>query len=70
MINNVGIGKVKSLIDSTIEDYDLIMNTNCRSMFLFSKYALMDMVKRDQGIIVVVSSITGYIGHKDETAYG
>ncbi|MDO5813716.1 MAG: SDR family oxidoreductase [Bacillota bacterium] len=69
MINNVGIGKVKSLIDSTIEDYDLIMNTNCRSMFLFSKYALMDMVKRDQGIIVVVSSITGYIGHKDETIY-
>lgn len=69
MINNVGIGKVKSLIDSTVEDYDLIMNTNCRSMFLFSKYALMDMVKRDQGIIVVVSSITGYIGHKDETIY-
>lgn len=62
MINNVGIGKVKSLIDS-------MMNTNCRSMFLFSKYVLMDMVKRDQGIIVVVSSITGYIGHKDETIY-
>ncbi len=69
MINNVGIGKVKSLVESTAEDYDLIMNTNCRSMFLFSKYALMDMEKRDQGIIVVVSSITGYIGHADESIY-
>ncbi|MBQ3444478.1 MAG: SDR family oxidoreductase [Selenomonadaceae bacterium] len=69
MINNVGIGKLKSIIDSTMEDYDQIMNANCRSMFAFSKYAVMDMIKRDDGIIVMVSSITGYIGHADECIY-
>ncbi|EEQ56353.1 3-oxoacyl-[acyl-carrier-protein] reductase domain protein [Clostridiales bacterium 1_7_47FAA] len=67
--NNVGFGKVKPLIESTMEDYDQIMNANCRSMFAFSKHAAMDMVKRDDGIVVMVSSITGYIGHEDETIY-
>lgn len=65
----MGIGKVKPLIESTMEDYDQIMNTNCRSMFAFSKHAVMDMVKRDDGIVVMVSSINGYIGHEDETIY-
>lgn len=69
MVNNVGIGKLKRLVDSTVEDYDQIMNANCRSMFLFSKYSVMDMEKRDDGIVVMVSSITGYIGHEDETIY-
>ena len=27
------------------------------------------MIKRDDGIIVMVSSITGYIGHSDECIY-
>ena len=69
MINKVGIGKLKSIIESTMEDYDQIMKANCRSMFAFSKYAVMDMIKRDDGIIVMVSSITGYIGHADENVF-
>lgn len=69
MINNVGIGKMKSILETTMDDYDQIMDTNCRSMFTFSKYAISDMVKRDKGTLVFVSSITGYIGHKDESVY-
>lgn len=69
MINNVGIGKLKPIVESTMEDYDQIMNSNCRSMFAFSKHSILDMVKRDDGIVVMVSSITGYIGHEDETIY-
>lgn len=69
LVNNVGIGKLKPITESTMDDYDQIMNSNCRSMFAFSKYAVNDMIKRDEGIIVMVSSITGYIGHEDECIY-
>lgn len=69
LINNAGIGKLKSIVDSTMEDYDQIMNVNCRGMFAFTKHAITDMVKRDDGIVVIVSSITGYIGHEDESIY-
>lgn len=69
LINNVGIGKLIKLVDSTAEDYDLIMNTNVRSSFFFSKYAVIDMIKRKEGRVIMVSSVTGHIGHTDETIY-
>ena len=69
LVNNVGIGKLIKLVDSTAADYDEIMNTNVRSSFFFSKYAVMDMLKRHEGRVIMVSSVTGHIGHKDETIY-
>lgn len=69
LVNNVGIGILKSLVDSTEEDYNWIMDTNVRSTFNFSKYAAMDMLKRNEGRIIMVSSVTGHIGHADETIY-
>ena len=69
LVNNVGIGILKSLVDSTEADYDWIMDTNVRSTFNFSRYAVMDMLKRNEGRIIMVSSVTGHVGHADETIY-
>lgn len=69
LINNVGIGKLIKLVDSTSADYDELMDTNVRSTFFFSKYAVIDMLKRHEGRIIMVSSVTGHIGHEDETIY-
>lgn len=69
LINNAGIGKLISLEDSTAEDYREIMDTNVFSSFMFSKYAAADMLKRNDGRIIFVSSVTGHIGHEDETIY-
>ena len=69
LINNAGIGRVLSLTDTTMEDYDLIMNSNVRSAFAFTKYTVPEMLKRKDGQIVLVSSVTGIRGHADETAY-
>lgn len=68
-VNNAGIGKLIPLVDSTMEDYNEIMDTNIRSSFMFSKYAAIDMLKRNNGRIIMVSSVTGHIGHADETIY-
>ena len=69
LINNAGIGKLITLEESTAEDYREIMDTNVFSSFMFSKYAAADMLKRNEGKIIFVSSVTGHIGHEDETIY-
>lgn len=69
LINNAGIGKLISLENSTAEDYREIVDTNVFSSFMFSKYAVADMLKRHEGKIIFVSSVTGHIGHEDETIY-
>ncbi|MDV7718705.1 SDR family NAD(P)-dependent oxidoreductase [Pediococcus ethanolidurans] len=69
LINNAGIGRTLSLSETSLSDYDLIMNTNVRSAFAFTKAAVPDMLKRHDGQIILVSSVTGIVGHANETAY-
>ncbi|GEN94482.1 SDR family oxidoreductase [Pediococcus ethanolidurans] len=69
LINNAGIGRTLSLTETSLSDYDLIMNTNVRSAFAFTKAAVPDMLKRHDGQIILVSSVTGIVGHANETAY-
>ena len=38
LINNVGIGNYKNIIDTSVEDYDEMMDSNMRSTFLFTRY--------------------------------
>ena len=69
LINNAGIGRVQSIVDTTMDDYDLIMDSNVRSAYAFSKYAIPEMLKKHSGHIIITSSVTGTKGQKDETAY-
>ena len=69
LINNAGIGKLIPLEKMTMEDYDLILDSNLRSAFAFTIHSVRDMLKREDGMIVMVSSITSQYGHEDETAY-
>lgn len=69
LINNAGIGRLIKLTDSTAEDYAEMMDTNVFSSFMFSKYAAQDMLKRHEGKIIFVSSVTGHVGHAEETIY-
>ena len=69
LINNAGIGRLLPITETTMEDYDLIMDSNVRSAFAFTKHTVPEMVKVQNGQIILVSSVTGIRGHADETAY-
>ena len=69
LINNAGIGRYTPLLESTMEDYDLVMNTNVRSAFAFTKYTVPQMLEKGKGQIIMVSSAAGVYGYPNETIY-
>jgi NADP-dependent 3-hydroxy acid dehydrogenase YdfG len=69
LINNVGIGNYKNLIDTSAEDYDEMMDTNMRSTFLFTHYAVPMMIKQGSGTILMISSMAGIYGFGGEAVY-
>jgi 3-oxoacyl-[acyl-carrier protein] reductase len=69
LINNVGIGNYKNLVDTSIEDYDEMMDINVRSTFLFTRYAVPVMIKQGSGTILMISSMAGIYGFPGEAVY-
>lgn len=69
LINNVGIGIYKNLIDTSAADYDEMVDSNVRSTFLFTRYAVPHMIAQQSGTILMVSSMAGIYGFAGEAVY-
>ena len=69
LINNVGVGNYKNLVDTTAADYDEMMDTNVRSTFLFTRYAVPHMIAQGSGTILMISSMAGVYGFPGEAVY-
>jgi len=69
LINNVGIGNYKNLVDTSAEDYDEMMDANVRSTFLFTRHAVPYMIKQKDGLILMISSMAGVYGFAGEAVY-
>jgi len=62
LVNNAGVAYRKYLVETSTEEYDEIMDTNVKSMFLCTKYALPHLLRRGEGRIVNISSGAGKHG--------
>ena len=69
LINCAGNFPVKSLSESTIEEYDSCMNLNVRAPFVLSKEFSKDMIKNKWGRIVNIASSGAYNGLKNTVIY-
>lgn len=69
LVNNAGISLIRQIQDTTPEDYDAIMGVNCKGVFLCSRAAAVNMLRRHSGAIVNVSSMWGQVGASCETVY-
>lgn len=69
LVNNAGISLIRQIQDTTPEDYDTLMGVNCKGVFLCSRAAAVDMLRRHSGAIVNVSSMWGQVGASCETVY-
>ena len=69
LINDVGIGLYKNIIDTEPADYDEMMDTNVRSTFLFTRFAVPIMIKQGSGTILMISSMAGIYGSAGQAVY-
>jgi len=69
LINNAGMGNYKNIVDTTVEEYDQLVDTNLKSGFLFTRAAVPHMVARRSGSILFVSSVAGLQGAAGESVY-
>jgi 3-oxoacyl-[acyl-carrier protein] reductase len=69
LINNVGVGNYKDLVDTSAEEYDEMMDSNMRSTFLFTRHAVPMMMERGSGTVLMISSMAGIYGFAGEAVY-
>jgi 3-oxoacyl-[acyl-carrier protein] reductase len=69
LINNVGIGNYKKLVDTAAAEYDEMMDSNMRSTFLYTRHAVPVMIKQGSGTILMISSMAGVYGFGGEAVY-
>jgi NADP-dependent 3-hydroxy acid dehydrogenase YdfG len=69
LINNVGVGNYKNLIDTSAAEYDEMVDTNIRSTFLFTRHTVPIMMQQHSGTILMISSMAGKYGFPGEAVY-
>src|SRR5262245_26851921 len=62
LVNNAGIAVRKQSLDITVEEWDKVINTNVRGVFLCSRVAARGMKQKGGGAIVNLASIMGFSG--------
>ena len=69
LLNNTGMGNYKNLVDTSIEEYDQLMDTNMRTTFIFTRQVVPQMLLQKQGTILMISSMAGLYGFANQAVY-
>ncbi len=69
LVNCAGITRRASVMDTTAEEWDQIINVNLRSVYLMSRQALKLMQPKRKGSIVNIASGWGLVGGGRAAAY-
>ncbi len=69
LVNNAGIFRGNKVEDTTVEEWDQVMDINAKGVFLGTKLAIPEMRKAGGGSIVNISSVAGLVGNPFISAY-
>ena len=69
LVNDAGVSLIKMINDTTVSDYEDLMNVNSRAVYFCCKNAVSLMVKKHKGSIINIASIWGETGASCETLY-
>ena len=69
LVNNAGITRDKLMMMMKPQDFDCVINTNLRGVFLMMKYVSACMVRQKSGTIINVSSVAGLMGNAGQVNY-
>lgn len=69
LVNNAGITKDNLLALMPEKDWDDVLSTNLKSVFLFTKACTRPMVKQRSGVIINITSVIGVTGNAGQANY-
>jgi 3-oxoacyl-[acyl-carrier protein] reductase len=69
LINNAGITKDQLLLRMKTDDWDQVLTTNLRGVFLSTKAAVKLMLKAREGSIINIASVIGQTGNAGQSSY-
>ncbi len=69
LVNNAGITRDTLMLRMSEEDWDAVLDTNLKSVFNLTKFAIKPMMKARKGSIINISSIVGMIGQAGQANY-
>jgi len=69
LINNAGVAYKKRLEETTLEEYNQVMDTNLKGVFLCTKYAIPYIRDSKNGKIINISSVGGLHGLPEFSVY-
>ncbi|HVR50311.1 MAG TPA: glucose 1-dehydrogenase [Pseudorhodoferax sp.] len=69
LVNNAGIQKLGGVLDSTLEDFDAVVQVNLNGTFLGTKVVAPSLIRAGGGSIINVSSIAGMLGLPNTVGY-
>ena len=69
LVNNAGITRDTLLLRMTEEDWDGVLTTNLKGVFLCSKAAIRPMLRQRSGRIVSITSVVGLVGNAGQANY-
>ena len=69
LVNNAGITRDNLVMRMSEEDWDAVLDTNLKSVFLLSKAAFRPMMRQRSGRIVNITSVVGLVGNAGQANY-
>jgi len=70
LVNNAGIGRHGPMVDTTLDDFDAVMNVNLRGAYRMAQLVVRKMIAAGKrGSIITTSSQMGHIGGIDRSVY-
>jgi 3-oxoacyl-[acyl-carrier protein] reductase len=69
IVNNAGIGLIKPLVQTELEDFTRIWETNVKGAFLVGREAAKHFIQQNEGNIINIASTAGQKGFANGSAY-
>lgn len=69
LVNNAGIQRYGTVVDTTVDEWDKVMNVNLKSYFLCAKHFIPHIQKSGSGVIINVASVQAFVSQKNVAAY-
>lgn len=69
LVNNAGVSIDQILPFAKPDDFDTLINTNLKPVFLLSKLVSKSMIRAKSGRIINIASVVGYTGNAGQSMY-